>query len=93
MMYWHDGGMNGWGIGLMTVSMLFFWALVVFGVVALVRYVRRALAAPPAAAVPPERPTPEQLLAERLARGEIDPDDYRSRLETLRGGGAPPASG
>ncbi|MGW7445699.1 hypothetical protein [Kitasatospora sp. NPDC054795] len=43
-------------------------------------------------APPPQRPAPEQLLAERLARGEIDPDGYRSRLETLRGGD-PPGSG
>ncbi len=93
MMYWNDHGMNGWGIGLMTVSMLLFWALVVFGVVALVRYVGHAShhhpAAPPPTG-PPERPTPEQLLAERLARGEIDPDEYRRRLDVLRGG---PGSG
>jgi putative membrane protein len=28
----------------------------------------------------------EQLLAERLARGEIDPAEYRERLTALRGG-------
>ncbi|MFD5462227.1 SHOCT domain-containing protein [Kitasatospora sp. NPDC127059] len=98
MMYWNDHGMNGWGIGLMTVSMLLFWALVVLGVVALVRHLGRttphgpAVPSPPAAP-PSQRPTPEQLLAERLARGEIDPDEYRTRLDTLRGGGDPPASG
>ncbi|MGA5823805.1 SHOCT domain-containing protein [Kitasatospora sp. NPDC094028] len=100
MMYWNDG-MNGWGIGLMTVSMLLFWGLVVFGVVALVRHLGRTEqhhpagrppAVPPPPMTPPERPTPERLLAERLARGEIDPDEYRSRLATLRGYG-PPASG
>ncbi|MGW7444048.1 SHOCT domain-containing protein [Kitasatospora sp. NPDC054795] len=99
MMYWNDGGMNGWGIGLMTVSMLLFWALVVLGVIALVRHLGRPApyspapsAAPPAA--PPARPTPEQLLAERLARGEIDPDEYRARLATLRGAADdPPDSG
>jgi putative membrane protein len=32
-------------------------------------------------------PTPEQLLAERFARGEIDEDEYRRRLDTLRGTG------
>ncbi|MFJ7912337.1 SHOCT domain-containing protein [Kitasatospora sp. NPDC096204] len=99
MMYWDDGGMNGWGIGMMTVSMLLFWALVVLGVIALVRYLGRTAphgpaVSPPPAAPPPARPTPEQLLAERLARGEIDPDEYRARLATLHGGvGDPPASG
>jgi putative membrane protein len=93
MMYWNDGGMNGWGIGLMTVGMLLFWALLVLGVVALVRYLRQTPTAPPTTAGLSERPSPEQLLAERLARGEIDPDEYRSRLSTLRADGVPPASG
>ncbi|MER7756792.1 SHOCT domain-containing protein [Kitasatospora sp. NPDC097643] len=97
----------------MTVSMLLFWALVIFGGVALFRYLSRttqhgraaptstaptSTAASPDRPVPdwttPARPAPEQLLAERLARGEIDPDEYRSRLEALRSGAAPPpASG
>ncbi|MGW3075768.1 SHOCT domain-containing protein [Kitasatospora sp. NPDC001132] len=99
MMYWNNGGVNGWATGLMTVSMLLFWALVVLGVIALVRYVGRTAAhgpavPPPTTAPPAARPTPERLLAERLARGEIDPDEYRARLATLRGGvGDPPASG
>ncbi|MEU6236576.1 SHOCT domain-containing protein [Kitasatospora sp. NPDC047058] len=94
MMYWNDHGMTGWGVGLMTVSMLLFWALLIFGVVALVRHVGQASRhspAPPPAAVPPERPAPEQLLAERLARGEIEPDEYRRRLDVLRG--SPPTAG
>jgi putative membrane protein len=35
MMWWYGPGMNGWGYGLMTLSMVLFWALVIFGVVAL----------------------------------------------------------
>ncbi|WP_328404828.1 hypothetical protein [Nocardia sp. NBC_00403] len=30
------------------------------------------------------RPTPEQLLAERFARGEIDQQQYCDRMHTLR---------
>ncbi|MFI0716705.1 SHOCT domain-containing protein [Streptomyces inhibens] len=30
-------------------------------------------------------PTPEQILAERYARGEIDEEEYQRRLATLRG--------
>ncbi|MFJ9445735.1 hypothetical protein ACIRRH_28310 [Kitasatospora sp. NPDC101235] len=41
MTYWNDGGMNGWGIGLMTVGTLLLWALAVLGVIALVRYLGR----------------------------------------------------
>lgn len=32
---------------------------------------------------------PEQLLAERFARGEIDAEEYRHRLETLRSANRP----
>ncbi|MFE5586051.1 SHOCT domain-containing protein [Kitasatospora sp. NPDC056531] len=95
MMYWN--GMDGWGIGLMTVAMVVFWALVAYAVVILVQQpgqtTRHSLAASTPTAAPGERPTPEQLLAERLARGEIDPDEYHTRLDALHGGGAPPASG
>ncbi|MFD0274632.1 SHOCT domain-containing protein [Kitasatospora sp. NPDC127111] len=93
MMYWTDHGMNGWGWGFMTVSMLLFWGLIIFGVVALVRYLGRAPqhhpGTPPAAPPPSERTPPEQLLAERFARGDIDADEYRQRLETLRSGRGP----
>ncbi|GAA4833589.1 SHOCT domain-containing protein [Kitasatospora terrestris] len=91
MMY-YDHGMNGWGFGLMMFGMLLFWGLLIAGGVALFRYLGHAsqhhAAPPPAPPAPagPARTDPEQLLAERLARGEIDPDEYRHRLETLRAG-------
>ncbi|MEU6537714.1 SHOCT domain-containing protein [Streptomyces sp. NPDC047000] len=50
---------------------------------------------PPYDAPPPQHPpygtapTPEQLLAERFARGEIDEDEYRRRLAVLRDAGGP----
>ncbi|MFF0411220.1 SHOCT domain-containing protein [Kitasatospora sp. NPDC004745] len=34
-------------------------------------------------------PTPEQVLAERFARGEIDAEEYRHRLDTLRSADGP----
>ncbi|MFJ9695945.1 SHOCT domain-containing protein [Kitasatospora sp. NPDC101183] len=37
----------------------------------------------------PHGPTPEQLLAERFARGEIDEEEYRRRLATLRSANGP----
>lgn len=79
MMFWYGDGMSGWGYAFMSVSMILFWGLVVLGIVALVRYLGRA--ARPMGA--PDRPTPEQLLAERLARGEIDEDEYRRRRDAL----------
>ncbi|NKQ55666.1 SHOCT domain-containing protein [Amycolatopsis sp. K13G38] len=83
MMYWYGNGMSGWGYALMTVSMVLFWGLVIFGVVALIRYLTRTSQRPEHDATP--RPTPEQLLAERFARGEIDEQEYHSRLAALRG--------
>lgn len=76
-MWWYGPGMNGWGYGLMTVSMVLFWALIIFGMVALIRYLGRA------GQVAAARPTPQQLLDERFARGEIDEDEYRRRLDLM----------
>ena len=85
MMWWYGNGngMDGWGYGLMTVSMVLFWGLVIYGVIALVRHLGRQDS--PAAA----RPRPEQLLAERFAHGQIDEQEYRLRLDALRDGPQP----
>ena len=37
------------------------------------------------------KPTAQQILDERLARGEIEVDDYRARLEALRAASDSPA--
>ena len=83
MMWWYGPGMNGWGYGLMTVSLVLFWTLVIVGVVALVRYLSRNH--PPITS----RPTPEELLAERFARGEINKEEYEHGLDVLTGGPRP----
>lgn len=75
MMYW-DGGVSWWGWAVMTIGMLAFWGLVAWVIVTLVRTSNRQPAAP--------TQRPEDVLAERYARGEIDTDEYRQRLETLR---------
>ncbi|GAA1090490.1 MULTISPECIES: SHOCT domain-containing protein [Kitasatospora] len=95
MTYWNGHGMNGWGFGFMTVGMVLFWALLVLGIVVLVRHLGRTGPPPPGPPAPPPadpgrpRTDPEQLLAERFARGEIDAEEYRHRLETLRTAGRP----
>lgn len=88
-MYWGQG-MGGWGILLMSVSTLLFWALVIAGVVALVRYVGPAA---PQRNVAAETATPQRLLAERFARGEIDEEEYRRRLAILGGAAKTGAGG
>jgi putative membrane protein len=77
MMYYGD--MSGWGFALMAISAVVFWGLVIVGIVLLVRYFGRS-GQPPTAVH-----APEQLLAERFARGEIDESEYHARLATLRG--------
>ena len=84
---WHHGyGGFGWGGWIVTAIFLtVFFALVITAIVAAVRY----LGGPghhhgPAAhdALPGRRP--EDLLAERFARGEIDDEEYRRRILVLR---------
>ena len=85
MMYWYGSGMSGWGYALMTVSMVLFWGAVIAGIVLLVRHFSRGGQQAPA---PPSQPaSPEQMLAERFARGEIDEEEYRQRLAVLHGAG------
>jgi putative membrane protein len=80
MMFWTDHAVTGWGWAAMTFSMLVFWALLIAITVVLMRTVGRT-----AEYRPGVRPTPEAMLAERLARGEIDEEEYRRRLGALRG--------
>ena len=73
MMWWWHG--SGWGWFAMTVVMFAFWGFIIWAVVALARGER------PAASTTTD---PETLLARRFAAGEIDEDEYQSRLDTLR---------
>lgn len=85
MMNWNDhmNGWGGWGFGLMTISMVLFWGLLILAAVALFRYLGRSEHR--SGGVPPARPAAEDLLAERFARGEIDVEEYEQRLAALRG--------
>jgi putative membrane protein len=79
MMYWGND-LGGWGMTLMTMSSLLFWGLVTAAIVALLRYTGRS-AHPGVPAT--HGPTPQQLLAERFARGDIDEDEYTRRMQVL----------
>jgi putative membrane protein len=59
----------------MTAGNLLVWALIIVCVIALVRYLRRST------------PAAEEMLAERFARGEINEQEYRERLDVLRRAG------
>ena len=76
MNWYHEGlGWGGWL--LMTVGMVAFWSLVVFAVVTLFR------------TESPAR-TPEQILDERFARGELDAEEYHLRRTALHSTGTRP---
>ena len=79
MMY-YGTGMGGWGMALMGLSGLLFWALVIAGIVLAVRYTGHAgLRGVPAG----HGPTPQQTLADRFARGDIDEEQYTRSLAVL----------
>ena len=79
MMWSHNGmGWGGWIV--MTLTMVAFWSLVVFGVIAIFRGDREARSDQ----IPRER-DPMQILDERFARGEIEIEEYHARQDVLRG--------
>lgn len=82
MVMWYGNGMSGWGFSLMIIGMAIFWALVVAGIVALLRYAGNSNATT-TGATPQHVPTPQQILADRYARGEIDDEEYTRRMKTL----------
>ena len=81
MWYGDDPGWGGWL--LMTFGMIAFWTLIVVAVVAVVAVVRGLR--DDGSQRRPAEVDPRRLLDERFARGEIDPDDYRTRRDLLRG--------
>ncbi|MFF0791619.1 SHOCT domain-containing protein [Streptomyces spiralis] len=85
-MFWFPHGAPGWGWFAMSLGMLLFWVLLIAVAVLLFRALNRGAGPSSQAHGGTGRPAPEQLLAERFARGEIDEDEYRRRLDVLRQG-------
>jgi putative membrane protein len=77
MMFWQNGSMSGWGYAVVIAGMVVFLGAVVFGAIAWRRF-------SVAGASPVARPAPQLVLAERLASGDIDVEDYERRLAALR---------
>ncbi|MEK7422311.1 MAG: SHOCT domain-containing protein [Actinomycetota bacterium] len=86
----HGDWNNNWGGGSwwwipMALMMVAFWGGLIWIAVNLIR--RSGEPRPPTsdiAAPATARPSALEILAERLARGEIEPDEYRQRLEALQ---------
>lgn len=82
----HDG--LGWGGWLAMALLMLLLAALVIGLVVwlLVRSTSGGRPTGPETGSFDERSTPEQVLGERFARGEIDEDEYLRRRSVLRGG-------
>ena len=70
-------GFGAWGMGLGPIYMVLFWAVIIAGVVALVRW--QAGAQPG-----PRDGTALEIVRERYARGEIDREEYEQKVRDLR---------
>jgi putative membrane protein len=77
----HDGGDAHWWAWLIGLGVLM---LLVILVVWAVLRMTQSHATGAAASAPAPRSSAEDVLADRLARGEINPEEYRERLAALR---------
>ncbi|MGY2873672.1 putative membrane protein [Marmoricola sp. URHA0025 HA25] len=74
----HDDGGSGW---VMALLMLLFLAALVVVVLVFVR--GSTSTAAPGPGMPGHQPDARAILRERFARGEIDEQDFRSRMRSL----------
>ena len=73
------GHMSGFVWGMMV-----FWTIIAVAIVAGAIWAIGRNQSPPSSERELAMPSPEQVLAERFARGEIDEEEYRKRRAVLR---------
>ncbi len=74
-MHWSYGGWSAWFV--MATTMVVFWGLLIWLIVPRFGGTERSsMGNPPL--------LPEDVLAQRFAAGEVDEQEYRTRLEALR---------
>lgn len=71
MWWWH--GASGWDWWWMSLMMVVFWGFIAFVAYAVVRGARHEH----------QHQTPEEILAQRFARGEITRDEYEDSRKLL----------
>ncbi|MFI4971064.1 MAG: hypothetical protein ACHP7H_00170 [Hyphomicrobiales bacterium] len=76
MMFEYGGNWSGWDLALMWVGMLAFWGVIIW-----VAYL--VVAGPSRQRPKGEIHNPQLILENRLAKGEIDEDEYRRLRDVL----------
>jgi putative membrane protein len=75
MFYMHSFGWGWWLV--MSIGMVAFWGLVIYGVVWVLR------GRSPQRAEQPARERPQEILKQRLAQGEISAEEYERLTATI----------
>lgn len=73
------GSFGGWGPGFGWVFMILFWALIILGIIAIVKWLAGTTGG---TGLPPPK-SARQILDERYARGEIDQEEYEQKKRDL----------
>jgi putative membrane protein len=80
MMFWYSGHWPFWEVGLMWAGILVFWGLLIWAVYALITNTTRR------SPRDDDRGEARRILDQRLARGEIDAEEYRRLRDLLASG-------
>lgn len=87
MMFWYEGGWAFWQVALMWLMMIAFWGLLIWGVWALITgATTRRQGGQEHNYGKGDGGNAQQILDERLARGEIDTEEYRRLREVIAAG-------
>lgn len=77
---WGEAGFGwGWGMGFGMIGMVLFWALIILGIVVLVKRVGGS----PASSGTPASKSALDTLNERYARGEIEKQEFEEKKRDL----------
>lgn len=79
MMFWYGSHLVFWQVALMSVGMIAFWGLIVWALYAFIGSASRR----PGDEVPGREA--RRILDQRLAKGEIDVEEYQRLRETIGG--------
>ena len=79
MTFWFDQYVGWWGCSGISLRMVFLWAPLIVGIVALIR-----LSIDDGNRPRSSTPSPERVLNDRFVRGEVTQTEYRYLLALLR---------